>query len=66
MSERLYFTQSGLIDYIMRTVTEFNRTIGTTHIATDFFCDNYFIAMSLMVTMFAVIIREQKQMLNDK
>lgn len=28
--------------------------------------ENYFIAMSLMVTMFAVIIREQKQMLNDK
>lgn len=28
--------------------------------------DNYFIAISLIVTMFAVIIREQKQMLNDK
>lgn len=28
--------------------------------------DNYFIAMSLIVTMFAVIIREQKKMLNDK
>ena len=28
--------------------------------------DNYFIAISLMVTMFAVIIREQKQMFNDK
>ena len=28
--------------------------------------DNYFIAISLIVTMFAVIIREQKQMLNEK
>ena len=28
--------------------------------------DNYFIALSLMITMFAVIIREQKQMLNEK
>ena len=28
--------------------------------------DNYFIAVSLMITMFSVIIREQKQMLNDK
>ena len=28
--------------------------------------DNYFIAISLMLTMFAVIMREQKQMFNDK